>query len=64
MSIIYTHQENKKESPFLWLRFVPNNKLEVLTDILPKTVDLRRIDAIIKQLYPTVKRENRNKTAK
>ena len=64
MSIIYTHQENKKESPFLWLRFIPNNKLEVLTDILPKTVDLRRIDAIIKQLYPTVKRENRNKTAK
>ena len=64
MPIIYTHQENKKESPFLWLRFIPNNKLEVLTDILPKTVDLRRIDAIIKQLYPTVKREDRNKTAK
>ena len=64
MSIIYTHQENKKESPFLWLRFLPNNKLEVLTDNLPKTVDLKRIDAIIKQLYPTARNVTRNKTTK
>ena len=64
MSIIYTHQENKRESPFLWLRFIPNNKLEVLTDNLPKTVDLKRIDVIIKQLYPTARNVTRSKPSK
>ena len=64
MSIIYTHQENKKESPFLWLRFLPNNQLEVLADKLPKAVDMKRIDVIIKQLYPTARNATRNKSSK
>ena len=64
MSIIYTHQENKKESPFLWLRFLPNNQLEVLADKLPKAVDMKRIDVIIKQLYPTARNATRNESSK
>lgn len=53
MSIIYKHKESKKESPFLWLRFIPNNQIEILVDKLPVGVDLSKIDAIIKKLYPT-----------
>lgn len=63
MSIIYKHQESKKESPFLWLRFLPNNELELLTEKLPKTADLVKIDVIIKQLYPTARRANRNRAS-
>jgi len=39
----------------LWLRFIPNNYIEVLTDKLPSTVDITKIDGIIKKLYPTAK---------
>ena len=64
MSILYKHQENTKISPFLWLRFIPNNELEVLTEKLPKTVDLSKIDDIIKKLYPTAINVPRNRTSK
>lgn len=64
MSIIYKHKENNKVSPFLWLRFIPNNELEVLTEKLPKTVDLSKIDDIIKKLYPTAQNVPRNRTSK
>lgn len=56
MSIIYKHQESRTDTPFLWLRFLPNNELELLTEKLPKTADLTRIDVIIKKLYPTARR--------
>jgi len=55
MSRFYKHQESRKESPFLWLRFIPNNYIEVLTDKLPSTVDITKIDGIIKKLYPTAR---------
>lgn len=64
MPILYTHKENSKISPFLWLRFIPNNQLEVLTDKLPKTVDLNKIDDIIKKLYPTAQNVTRNSASK
>lgn len=64
MSIIYKHQESRTDTPFLWLRFLPNNEIELLTDKLPQTADLARIDVIIKQLYPTAKRVNRNRASK
>lgn len=64
MPIIYKHKENNKISPFLWLRFMPNNELEVLTEKLPKTVDLCKIDDIIKKLYPTAVNVPRDRTSK
>ncbi len=61
MSIIYKHQESRKESPFLWLRFLPNNELEILTEKLPEAVDLTKIDGIIKKLYPTAQNVSRTR---
>ena len=50
MKLYFKHQESNITSNFLWLRFLPNNRIEVdLTN--PKDKD--KIVAIIKKLHPT-----------
>jgi len=50
MKVYFKHQETNRTSNFLWLRFLPDNRIEVdLTSLKDKD----KIVTIIKKLHPT-----------
>jgi len=50
MKVYFKHQETNRTSNFLWLRFLPNNIIEVDLTCLK---DKDKIVTIIKKLHPT-----------